>query len=756
VTRARNAPPLALAALGYLVVTIAYTWPLPRHILHGVAHDAGDPILNAWILWWTTKAVPLTAAWWNAPIFYPASGALAFSEHLLGEAPIAAPLVALTGNALFGYNVALLASYVLCGLGAHFLAYTLTRRHDAALVAGIAYAFAPYRFSQVPHIQVLSSYWAPVCLAALHRYDRDSTMKWAALAAVAWLMQSLANGYYLFFLTVLLAGWFLWFASGRWSLVKLGRVGALFAAAALVLVPLLLGYKRILTGTYAFSRSLEEIQRFSADAASLLNAPDGLLLWGWLRVTGQPEGELFPGVTLAALSVFALLAARPWMDAPEKGRARRWLRRISAVLFVLLCAGALMPIVYGTWRLTVGGVRVISIARADKPLTLALLAGLAWMATLPRVAQAARERSALMFYALAAFAMWIFALGPDPTVMEHRAIYQAPYGWLMRLPAFDGLRVPARFWMMALVCLAALAALAIGKLQGRTRNAVATLAVAGLLLDGWPKQFTVLAEPERRPAPPGVAARLDLPSNDDNDALALYRQTLEGVPLYNGYSGYAAPHQYAMRLLLDSHDPRMLDALTARGTLGVVIDHSMDADGQFRKFVLAYPGATLHESHDGWSSYRLPARAADAAVPDVEGRRVAIKAVDAFPSPPHAPRAIDGDITTRWSGGVQRASADFTIELSDPGFVRQLVTDLGGFYTDFPIRLRIDVSADGARWDTAFLGDTALQAYYAALRHPKQVPLVFPLARDGVRFIRLTQLGWGAHDWSVAEVYVLR
>ena len=79
VTRVRYAPPLALAALGYLVITIAYTWPLPRHILHGVAHDAGDPILNAWILWWTTKAVPLTAAWWNAPIFYPAPGALAFS-----------------------------------------------------------------------------------------------------------------------------------------------------------------------------------------------------------------------------------------------------------------------------------------------------------------------------------------------------------------------------------------------------------------------------------------------------------------------------------------------------------------------------------------------------------------------------------------------------------------------------------------------------------------------------------------------------
>ncbi len=155
-TLARKAHPLALATLGYVAITIAYTWPLPRHVLDGVAHDAGDPILNAWILWWSTRALPLTAAWWNAPMFYPAAGSFAFSEHLLGELPLAWPVIAATGNALFGYNVALIASYILCGLGAHFLAYTLTRRHDAAFVAGIAYAFAPYRLAQLPHIQVLA------------------------------------------------------------------------------------------------------------------------------------------------------------------------------------------------------------------------------------------------------------------------------------------------------------------------------------------------------------------------------------------------------------------------------------------------------------------------------------------------------------------------------------------------------------------------------------------------------------------------
>jgi hypothetical protein len=169
-----------------------------------------------------------------------------------------------------------------------------------------------------------------------------------------------------------------------------------------------------------------------------------------------------------------------------------------------------------------------------------------------------------------------------------------------------------------------------------------------------------------------------------------------------------------------------------------------------------YPGTARQETHDHWSSYRIPGGGDGDLVAEAQGTPVAIKALDAFPSPPHTPRAVDGDRHTRWSGGVQRAAADFTIELAEPGYVRQLVTDLGEFWTDFPVRLRIDVSSDGARWDTVFLDGTALQAYYGALRHPKDIPLVYPIARDGIRFIRLTQLGWGEHDWSIAEVRVLR
>lgn len=753
----RNARAVGLASLAYVAVAVAYTWPLPIS-LGGVPHDLGDPLLTTWFLWWSgTQAVPLTAHWWNAPMFYPATGVLGFSEHLLGLVPIAAPLIALTGQPLVGHNVAFIATFVLSALGAHFLAYTLTRRHDVSSVAAVAFAFAPYRLPQVPHIQVLASYWTPVCLAALHRYDRTARTRWALIAAAAWVLQALSCGYYMLFLAVLVALWFLWFAVGRWPVRRLVIGAAPFVAGAILLVPFLHGYQVILRDTYGFTRSIGEVRFFSADLASLLSASDELLAWGWVHVFQRPESNLFPGLTIVVLTVYALYRSHPFRTDAVEPRRMLVVRRVFMALLVLLLVATAIPLAYGGWRLTVGGMTLVSIARADKPVTLALAAALAVMASLPRIRAAFHRRSVLAFYLLAAFAMWMFALGPDPTVMGHRALYQTPYSWLMRLPGFDGLRVPARFWMMALVCLSVVAALAVHRLGGRARQVVVALAVAGLLIDGWPRQFRVFSAPQLRPSPQGVAARLDLPVTDNTDPQALYQQMFDPVPLYNGFSGYGAPHYYAMRTMVEDSDPRILQALAARGPLGVVVDHAGDPDGALRRFVLASPGATVERMERDWSSYRVPRSLAPPDLPDRSGTPIRIKSLRTVPSPAWAERALDGNMMTRWwTGGVPQQAAEVTIELDAPTHVRQVVIDLGGFPTDFPERLRIEVSADGAAWETAWTGDTALHAYYAAVRHPREMPLVLALNRDGVRFIRLRQIESGKHDWSISELHVLQ
>src|SRR4051812_30515909 len=120
-----RAMPIAIATIVLVALTCAYTWPLVIHPGSAIPDDSNDPLLVTWMLWWSTQAVPLTARWWNAPAFYPATGVFAYSEHMLGLAPVSMPVIAGTGSPVLAYNIAFLLSYVLSGLGAYFLAYVL-------------------------------------------------------------------------------------------------------------------------------------------------------------------------------------------------------------------------------------------------------------------------------------------------------------------------------------------------------------------------------------------------------------------------------------------------------------------------------------------------------------------------------------------------------------------------------------------------------------------------------------------------------
>src|SRR5688572_470414 len=301
--------PVLFAAAVLAVLTCVYTWPLIGQVGSSVPHDRGDPLLVTWILWWSTHTTPLTAAWWNAPAFHPSPGVFAFSENLLGLAPISAPVIAITKSPLAGYNVAFLLSYLLSGLGAYMLAFVLTRRHDASFVSAVAFAFAPYRLSHTQHLQLLSSYWMPVAIAALHLFVAAPKWRWAALFAASWVMQALACGYYLFFLSIFVLLWLAWFAPGRLSIRDAARLGTAWAIAIGVLAPVLLGYRSI-HAAYGFRRSPVELVNYSADIAGVLAASPDSLLWSWLRFSEGAESEIFPGLTIVLLLVAGLAMFR--------------------------------------------------------------------------------------------------------------------------------------------------------------------------------------------------------------------------------------------------------------------------------------------------------------------------------------------------------------------------------------------------------------------------------------------------------------
>ena len=190
--------------------------------------------------------------------------------------------------------------------------------------------------------------------------------------------------------------------------------------------------------------------------------------------------------------------------------------RILVIVSVLFFAIAASPLYFGACEVSPFGIRLLSVASPHKPLSLALLLLAIAGALHPSVRAAWHRRSTLTFYALAAGVMWVFSLGPAPTLMNRPFIYKAPYAWLMMLPGVDGVRVPARFWMLAALCLSVAAGLALrhlGTKWPRAAPALAVVACVGLsdrcLADAIPMD----APPAPRPIHTGAVARLDLRSS---------------------------------------------------------------------------------------------------------------------------------------------------------------------------------------------------------------------------------------------------
>jgi hypothetical protein len=362
--------PLAVLGL-FVALSLAWTWPLATQFASRVAFDPGDPMLNAWILWWNAQEIPFSDAWWNPPIFYPMRGALTLSEHLAGVGVFTTPIILLGGSPAIAYNTALLLSAALSGFFTYLLVSRLTGSAAAALCAGLAFAFAPFRAGQLSHLQVLCAQWMPLMLLGLHAYIDTGRRKWLALFGGSWILQALSNGYYLLFVPVLVGVWICWFvlAARRWR--QAGEIAVAWVLSSLALLPTVLKYREI-HEALGLHRPLREIRFFSGEALSFLKPAPMLEFWPVLGVPAV-EDFLFPGLTIVAVIlaasvslarsgvnsatgapmrrlflfyVFAalLMAALTLGPAPPEEGMRRWLRPYHWLYFLPGFDGLRVPV----------------------------------------------------------------------------------------------------------------------------------------------------------------------------------------------------------------------------------------------------------------------------------------------------------------------------------------------------------------------------------------------------------------------------
>jgi hypothetical protein len=305
-------------------------WPLPLVLGRDVPRDLGDPLPQSWQIAWNGHALlhqPLD--WFGANIFWPLDNSLAFSDALVGYAPFG-----LIGSgpeaAVFRYGVLFLLAYALAFFGAWLLARELGAGRIGALVAGAAFAYAPWRLEQDGHLHVLSSGGIPLALALLVRgYRRGS----ARTVLAGWLVAAwqLSLGF-----SLGIQFGYLLLGVGLVALVRRRVLVATLAGGLVVLataVLLALPYLAVADDHPEAERTKETLVRASGPPAMYLSAPPENTLWGGAtsgmreKLTSVPEQTLFPGV-LAVLLAIACLVLR-WYP--------RGLR-IGLALGALLCA----------------------------------------------------------------------------------------------------------------------------------------------------------------------------------------------------------------------------------------------------------------------------------------------------------------------------------------------------------------------------------------------------------------------------------
>ena len=481
------------AAAAYAALTVVLTWPLARSVATDVANDLGDPLLNAWILAWSGERLGQALGgdldglrnYWDANIFYPETGTLAYSEHLTAQALFSLPLRLFTRDPIVIYNIAFLATFPLCALGAFLLARELTGLDGAAFTAGLVFAFGPYRFEQLSHLQILSSQWMPLALLGLRLHFATGRAAALAGAVAALLLSNLSCGYYLFFFSPFVALYCLYEMADRGRLGD-GRLWARLVLAAAVVVtltlPFLLPYAEASRRQVLF-RSRSEVEFFSADVLSYLTAPETSRAWGGLlRLTPEGERALFPSFTALVLAGLGIWAAgreacsRAVQGPPRSGPGGRWSHRVTvaaltwsavhALLLILNMAGLPAPSPRRCVLLAAGGLLVAALVSE-------------------RVRRFLRGTpgSAVGFCTLAlGLAFWL-SLGPTVRVMGRPLGGLGLYGILYEhVPGFQGLRVPARFAMIALLFLALLAAFGARELLRSRRGAIALVLAGGLFL----------------------------------------------------------------------------------------------------------------------------------------------------------------------------------------------------------------------------------------------------------------------------------
>ncbi len=318
----------ALWAVGqvfyFTLLTLAFTRPLFQHLATHIAGSLGDNLYFIWQIGWFKQAIfdlgqlPFQSYLLNFPFGYN----LATTEIAPLQLAFAMPF-ALSGNYVLGYNISILLTFILAGLGMSYWVKHLTGSRLAGLVSGTAYAFLPYHMAHFlsGHLNISAIQWFPLFfwgfIGILTEEEKSSRNIW--LMALGLSAIALTSQYYLYLTalasTMILLVYFLFLRRGRfldWRLWKQFALAGLISAPALAagIVPYMLVHIR--GGSV---RTLADVMTFSASPADFLLPFTRQFIWGKWVWENFPrdlwnEATLYLGAPLLLLAVLGFAKRR--------------------------------------------------------------------------------------------------------------------------------------------------------------------------------------------------------------------------------------------------------------------------------------------------------------------------------------------------------------------------------------------------------------------------------------------------------------
>ena len=498
------------AALFYFTaLSILTTWPLARVMSTQMVGSLGDNIYFVWMIGWMQKALfqlranPFDVWFLN----YPEGWNMAYTEITPAQLALALPF-SLLGGETFGYNAAMLLTFILSGLTMFLWVRHLTGSKLAGLIAGTIYGFAPYHFAHflIGHLNLSGTQWFPLYFWGLFDLLGARRFAWkpALLAGLGLGLIALTSQYYVYMaLLVSVPAVLVWLLLDRAQLRS--RVFWKGAGAALLaglpLVALAVGPYVLLSRAGGLpDRGLGVVRPYSASPTDFLLPSTDHFLWGaWIGEHFNRdmwvEGTLTLGFVALILSGIAL-----------------WKRRESAAPRPLL------------WALLAGGLTAV---------VLAMGTDLHW-------------NGAPVEIATPGFLSGLTARESIPLPLPGYALFK----WF---PFYAKLRAHMRFGVFALVLVSAAAGIGAAWVLRRAGKRAALAAAVILLLVGlefYPGPYREFTPVASRPVDAWLAQQLgqgavaQFPFAESEDQEQTYYTLVHGKPFIGGFFNAFPPPQY--------------------------------------------------------------------------------------------------------------------------------------------------------------------------------------------------------------------